>query len=95
MCWFQILYEKLSTAFLSEVMNILKFKIAKLRPRTHKENDSKNSMTEKASQFIKRVSEFFQKTLYEKIRFHLQKYEKYLYSKNDIKKLLEFFNNNL
>ena len=52
-------------------------------------------MTEKASQPRKKVSEVFQKIQYEKMRFHLQKYEKYSKSKNDIKKPLGLFNKEL
>ena len=42
-----------------------------------------------------KVSDVLEKNLIEKIRFQLQKYEKYLKSKNDIKKLLGAFNQEL
>ena len=43
----------------------------------------------------RKVSDVLEKNLIEKIRFQLQKYEKYLKSKNDIKKLLGAFNQEL
>ena len=70
-------------------------KLGNLRAISPAENGSKNSMTEKASQPRKKVSEVFQKIQYEKMRFQLQKYEKYLDSKNDFKKLLGPFNKDL
>ena len=43
----------------------------------------------------RKVSDVLEKNPIEKIRFQLQKYEKYLKSKNDIKKLLGAFNQEL
>ena len=43
----------------------------------------------------RKVSDALEKNQIEKIRFQLQKYEKYLKSKNDIKKLLGAFNQEL
>ena len=51
------------------------FKISKLRiwtPRNHIENDSKNSMMEKASA-IQKISEVFQKIIFEKCDFSSKK----------------------
>ena len=59
------------------------------------ENDSKNSMTEKASQPRRKLVEFYKKNPFEKMRFQAQKYERYLKSKNDFKKPLEPFDKKL
>ena len=60
-------------------MSTLNFR--KLRSITHRENGSKNLLTEKGSQ----TREAFQKNI-EKMLVQVQKYEQYLASKNDLKR---------
>ena len=58
-------------------------------------NGSKNYLTKKASQSHGKLVQFFSKIIIEKMRFHFQKYDKYLKPKNDVKKLLGAFNHEL
>ena len=62
------------------------------------ENESQNLMTEKASQphpAPPKRNEVFQKKSIEKAGFYFQKFEKYLKSKNHLKRLLGAFNQEL
>ena len=71
-----------------------KNKFRNLRLIPNAENGSKNSLTENTSQPRGKLGSF-PKIPIEKMRFQLQKYEKYSKSKNDIKKPLGLFNKEL
>ena len=74
-------------------MSILIFKNQKFDEYQGKR--SKNYFIETASQFRGKLVQLFKKNIIEKVRFHFQKYDKYLKPKNDVKKLLGAFNHEL
>ena len=59
------------------------------------ENGHKKIINGKGTSARRKVSEVFQKIIIEKMQFQVQKYEKYLKSKNDFKKPLEPINEEL
>ena len=95
MRWFQIWCQKLSTAFLSKVMHTLNFKTRQKKTTYLCGKRLKKFTNGKYVSAPRKVSEVFQKIPIEKMRFQVQKYEKYLKSKNDIKKPLGLFNKEL
>ena len=98
MSLFQKWCQKLSTAFLSKVMSILKFqnstKIEKLRSITTGKTDKK-IFDQKGVSAQRKLSSFFKKNVIKKQWFQEQKHEKYFKFKNGSKKLLGAFNQKL
>ena len=79
--------------FLELCNNGLLEKISKLL--THQKNGYKKIIDRKGTSALWKVSEVFQKIPIEKMRFQVQKYEKYLKSKNDLKMSLGPFNKDI
>ena len=85
----------MSTAFISEVMSILSFKIRKIKSDFPLGKLLGNFIDGKSVYAPRKYTEVPQKIQIEKMRFQVQKYEKYLESKNDLKRPLGAFINEL
>ena len=84
--------------FLSKVMRILNFKNKKFKVDYYRQNGSKNQSINKASQPRGNLVVFSKKNVIKNNDFsikNMKKHEKYLKSKNDVKKLLGAFNQEL
>ena len=86
MFWFQILCQKFSKVFLSKVINTVIFKIRKFKVDYPFGNRLKKMLTEKAYQQCWTL--VVKKKQIEKMKFKVQKYDKDLKSKNDLKRPL-------
>ena len=76
-------------------MSTLIFKIQKYKMDYPLGKRLKKFIDEKCVSAPRKVSDVFQKIPIEKMRFQVQKYEKYLKSKNDLKRPLGPFNKEL
>ena len=95
MCWFQIWCQKLSTAFLSKVMSTLNFQIRKFKVDYPYGKRLKKLIDRKGVSAPRKASEVFKKNPIEKKWFQVEKYQKYSKSKNDVKRPLGPFYNEL